>query len=120
MRVLDQTLANKKETHAIAVVSGECQGPDTLGRAYAIERGYRIELMEYDPSLGRNASTMRHQRMVEAADAIVAFWDGKSEGTAKLLKMMHNAGKSIRIVEVDCIYQCVNRFVAYNLEEEYA
>jgi hypothetical protein len=118
--VLDKVLASKKDTHAITVISGDCQGPDTLGRAYAIERGHRIEVMEYDPSLGRNASTMRHQRMVEAADGIIALWDGKSEGTRKLLNLMHAAGKPVRVVEVDCLNQCANRWVVYQPEEENA
>jgi hypothetical protein len=117
---IERVVSKKKETHSIVIVSGDCQGPDTLARAHALENGYRIELMEYDPSLGRNASASRHQRMADVADGILAFWDGKSEGTDKLLSLMYKMGKAIRVMEVDCVYQCGNRFIDYRPEESYA
>lgn len=117
--VLDKMLAQKKETHRIIIVSGAAQGPDTLGRAYALENGYRIEMYEPEwDAVGRSAGYRRNEEMGRVSDALLAFWDLKSQGTKHMIEWMHKAGKPVRIAEVDTIFQCVNRMVQYPLEEE--
>jgi hypothetical protein len=64
------------------IVSGGAKGADKLAEVYAKERGIETEiyLPEYD-RYGRGAPLKRNLKIVDAADLVVAFWDGKSRGT---------------------------------------
>ena len=43
-------------------------------------------------------AAIRNQQIVDSADRVVAFWDGKSRGTADTLRRAHAAGKPILII----------------------
>lgn len=117
--VLDKMLEEKKKTHRVIIVSGAAQGPDTLGRAYALEHGFPLEIYEADwDNVGRSAGYRRNEEMGRVSDALLAFWDLKSTGTKHMIEWMHKAGKPVRVAEVDTIFQCVNRMVPYPLQEE--
>jgi hypothetical protein len=47
---------------------------------------------------GKSAGYRRNKEMAEVADALVAFWDGKSKGTANMIDLMRKAGKPLKIV----------------------
>lgn len=118
-QLLDRLLTDKRATHRIIIVSGAAQGPDTLGRAYAIENGFPLEVYEADwDNVGRSAGYRRNEEMGRVSDALLAFWDLKSTGTRHMIDWMYKAGKSVRVAEVDTIFQCVNRMVPYPLQEE--
>ncbi len=71
----------------ILILSGGCRGTDQLGERFAKE--HRYPLSQYLPQwnlYGKAAGPIRNRRMVEECDAIVCFWDGKSKGTASLIR----------------------------------
>jgi hypothetical protein len=73
------------------VVSGQAPGVDTLGEQWAAERGIPVRPFpaNWYPAPGRldrAAGPKRNQRMAEYADALVAVWDGKSRGTADMIR----------------------------------
>lgn len=104
--VVDRLLENKARDHRIEVVSGAAQGPDTLGRAYALERGYRVSVLpaKWDEE-GKSAGMKRNERMAQYADAAIVFWNGASVGSKHMIKTMLNMGKPVRIVMVDTVNQ---------------
>ena len=64
------------------IVSGGAKGIDACAREYAQQHGLR--LTEYLPEYnryGRAAPLKRNITIIENADLILAFWDGKSRGT---------------------------------------
>lgn len=64
------------------IISGGAKGVDRSARDYAILHGLR--LTEYFPEYsryGRAAPLKRNIAIIESADLVVAFWDGKSKGT---------------------------------------
>ena len=69
------------------IVSGHARGADMLGEMYAKEYGLELELYpaEWD-KYGRSAGYIRNRQMAEVADALVAFWDGKSRGTKNMIE----------------------------------
>ncbi|AVK76475.1 GTP-binding domain [Pandoravirus neocaledonia] len=81
-----------------AIVSGGATGADRLAAVYARSRG--IPLVEFRPDYaacrtpqeGRVAPLLRNARIIEAADVVVAFWDGRSRGTADGLARARRAG----------------------------
>ena len=63
------------------IVSGGARGVDTCARNYALRHGLKLTefLPEYD-KYGRGAPLRRNIAIIEYADLVLAFWDGKSRG----------------------------------------
>ena len=75
-----------KITEQIEIVSGGADGADALGERYARERGYSIKVFPAEwEKYGRSAGPRRNKQMAEYADALLAYWDGKSRGTKNMI-----------------------------------
>ena len=64
------------------IISGGARGIDTLAAMYARKHG--MKLLEFRPdyaTFGRGATFVRNRLIVDMADVVVAFWNGKSRGT---------------------------------------
>lgn len=96
----DHYLSNKvKEGYNIVIVSGTARGADSLGERYAKERGYKISRHPADwNTYGRRAGYLRNAEMANVADALIAFWDGKSPGTKSMIKLAEDKGLMVRVV----------------------
>ena len=93
-RKLDAILSRQKD---VQIVCGEARGADSLGRRYAEEHGHAILSYPADWNRhGRSAGFRRNEQMAQVADALVAFWDGKSKGTCNMIELMKN--KPTRVV----------------------
>lgn len=91
-RVLDQ--------YSIAqIVSGGATGADTLGAEWSRERGLPepIIFLPDWAKHGRAAGPIRNQDIVNTADFVVAFWDGKSRGTLSALRYAKKVGKPAHV-----------------------
>lgn len=64
------------------IVSGGARGIDTCAKNYALQHDLKLTefLPEYD-KYGRGAPLRRNITIIEHADLVLAFWDGKSRGT---------------------------------------
>ena len=81
------------------IVSGCARGADLLGERYAEERGYAVVRYPADWGLyGRSAGPVRNRVMAANADALVAFWDGESRGTADMISVARAGGLGVRVV----------------------
>jgi hypothetical protein len=68
------------------ITSGSARGADLLAERYAQGKGVSFFICKPDyNNFGRSAPLVRNQQIVDAADQIVAFRDGKSRGTAHSL-----------------------------------
>ena len=47
---------------------------------------------------GRGAPIVRNKQIVDYADEVVAFWDGKSKGTLSVIKYCEKTGKRCRVL----------------------
>ena len=64
------------------IVSGGAKGIDSCAADYARTNG--LILTEFLPDYqkyGRGAPLIRNKQIVDYADLVIAFWDGKSKGT---------------------------------------
>lgn len=52
---------------------------------------------------GRGAGFKRNVRMAKYADALVAFWNGKSPGTKHMIQTAQNKKLEVRIKRYDLI-----------------
>lgn len=82
----------------IEIVSGNANGADKLGEQYARSRGYLLRLFPANWDLyGKRAGYLRNVQMAEYADALLAFWDGKSRGTNNMIEEAKKRGLKIGI-----------------------
>ena len=92
-------LLQRKAGEGITVISGTARGADSLGERFAQERQYGLILMPADwENEGRSAGYKRNVAMAEKADALIAFWDGKSRGTEHMIRIARERGLPVRIV----------------------
>ncbi len=98
---LDNYLSNAQD---VEIVCGGARGADALGAKYARERGYKIANFPADwDKYGNAAGHIRNQDMGWYADALVAFWDGKSAGTKNMIKFMTSLKKPMKTVMYDWV-----------------
>ncbi len=95
----DRLLSQKVATHQIVIISGAARGADTLGERYAHERGYAVEKYPADWNRdGKAAGFIRNAQMASVADALIAFWDGQSRGTAHMIDQTRQKSLPYRVV----------------------
>lgn len=70
-------------TDSYTIVSGGANGVDTNAEKFAKEHGFGVEVIEpdYDDWSNGHPALVRNTKIVEASDAIIAVWDGRSRGT---------------------------------------
>ena len=76
------------------VISGGATGIDTLAEQCANENNldFCANLPQYEVYGGKYAPIERDKDMVNAADKVVAFWDGQSKGTLFTIRYAKEMG----------------------------
>ncbi len=82
------------------IVSGGARGVDSVAveEARKLRMPYEIYPADWN-RYGRSAGFRRNQTIVDAADEVIAFWDGKSRGTQHTISLAKAAGKPVRVVQ---------------------
>ena len=80
------------------IVSGGAKGVDTSAREHAIAHGLKLTefLPEYE-KYGRSAPLKRNITIIEYADVVLAFWDGKSRGTKYVIDNCKKLGVPVKV-----------------------
>lgn len=93
------------ESRNIEIVSGGARGADSLGEAFAREQGFGLKVFRADwGKLGKIAGFVRNEQMAvyasqgEDIGALIAFWDGKSEGTGHMIDLAFRYGLKVHVV----------------------
>jgi len=93
----EHMLQNHKD---IEIVSGTCRGADLTGEDYANLKGYPIAKFPADwEKHNKAAGHIRNEQMANYADALIAFWDGKSRGTNNMIEQAKKKGLKVKIVK---------------------
>lgn len=80
------------------VLSGMAAGADTHGAAEARRHGFTVEEYPADwRKHGKAAGMIRNQQMADNADALIAVWDGKSRGTADMIRRAKAKGLRVHV-----------------------
>ena len=91
----DETLAGAED---VEIVSGGARGADALGERYARERGRRLKVFPADwKKWGAAAGPIRNGQMADYADALIAFWDGKSAGTRDMIRKAEDRDLRVQV-----------------------
>ena len=93
-------LAEELQRHMpFILVSGGARGADSLAERFANKHGLRKLIFEADwNKYGKSAGYRRNVTIVEHADLVIAFWDGKSKGTKHTIDIAEKKGVPSNIV----------------------
>ncbi len=83
------------------IISGGAPGTDALARKYAHQ--HNIKFLEFPPDYkkyGNEAKHIRDRLIVKHCDRVIAFWDGKCEGTKYTMDYARQQDKSVTIIKV--------------------
>ena len=98
VKLLEEKLDTFKN-RIIELISGGAQGADTIAEAWAIVNNIPVTLFKPDwKTYGKAAGIKRNKQIIESCDYCIAFWDGKSKGTASSLKFCKQFNKLFEIV----------------------
>ena len=80
------------------IISGGAKGVDTSAREYA--NANDIKLTEFLPEYKKyrkSAPLKRNLQIIEYADLVIAFWDGKSRGTKFVIETCKKLGVGVKV-----------------------
>ncbi len=83
------------------IISGGAKGVDLCAKLYAEQNN--IPLLEYLPEYDKyrkGAPLRRNDKIIEASDVVLAFWDGKSKGTKYVIDKCRKIGKEISVTVI--------------------
>lgn len=83
----------------VTVISGGAKGADAIGESLA--REFTTNLCIYPANWDRYGKSAGHRRnalMAKNADQLIAFWDGKSRGTAGMIEIATKIGIQVTII----------------------
>lgn len=82
-----------------SIITGSASGVDAAVTKAAREAGMPVQVMaaSFDELADAAKAAARNQRLVEACDALVAFWDGTSKGTRATVERALDAGKEVHV-----------------------
>lgn len=95
--VMKRILDSKQIT---GIVSGGAYGADKLSERYAAENNIpmKIHYANWD-KYGKAAGMIRNKYIIDDADVVVAFWDGKSKGTEDSIKYARKKQKELTVIK---------------------
>ena len=99
---MDRTIATMGEPR-VTIVSGGADGVDSSAEKFASKNNLDLEVKEpdYTDWGGEHPATRRNTKIVEESDAIVAVWDGCSNGTRDSIDKSLDRGVPIYVEVVE-------------------
>ena len=81
------------------VVTGGASGVDAAAGQAAREQALGLVKLppRFEEATDPTASGRRNQELVDSADIIVAFWDGRSEGTRRTVERALDSGREVHV-----------------------
>jgi predicted Rossmann fold nucleotide-binding protein DprA/Smf involved in DNA uptake len=96
MRVTEYVMALPK---GASIITGSASGVDAAATRAAREKGIPVQVVpaSFDELADPAKSAARNQRLVDACDVLVAFWDGASKGTRTTVERALDTGKEVHV-----------------------
>jgi hypothetical protein len=95
-------LRYKIATSRVEVVCGKANGADTLGEVWALDNGISVRYFPADwDKHGKKAGYLRNEEMAKYADALLAFWDGKSKGTKHMIDLAKKHKLKVKVIRYE-------------------
>ena len=85
--------------HGASIITGSASGVDAAATKTARAKDIPVQVIpaSFDELADPSKSAARNQRLIDACDVLVAFWDGKSTGTRKTVERALDSGKEVHV-----------------------
>ena len=82
-----------------SIITGSASGVDAAATKAARENGIAVQVMpaSFEEMADASKAAARNQRLVDACDVLVAFWDGSSKGTRATVERALDSGKEVHV-----------------------
>lgn len=82
-----------------SIITGSASGVDAAATKAAREKGIPVQVIpaSFEEMADATKSAARNQRLVDACDVLVAFWDGTSKGTRTTVERALDSGKEVHV-----------------------
>jgi predicted Rossmann fold nucleotide-binding protein DprA/Smf involved in DNA uptake len=82
-----------------SIITGSASGVDAAATKTARAKGIAVQVIpaSFDEMADPKKSAARNQRLVDACDVLVAFWDGESKGTRATVDRALDSGKEVHV-----------------------
>lgn len=82
-----------------SLITGSASGVDATATRVARERGLPVRVIAASFEEAGNAvrAADRNQRLIEACDVLVAFWDGASHGTRQTVERALDSAREVHV-----------------------
>lgn len=82
-----------------SIITGSASGVDAAATKAARAKGIAVQVIpaSFDELSDAGRSAARNQRLVDACDVLVAFWDGSSKGTRATVERALDSGKEVHV-----------------------
>ena len=82
-----------------SIITGSASGVDAAATKAARAKGIPVHVISasFDEVANVSRSAARNQRLVDACDVLVAFWDGTSKGTRATVERALDSGKEVHV-----------------------
>jgi len=82
-----------------SIITGSASGVDAAATKAARAKGIPVQVLpaSFDELADASKSVARNQRLVDACDVLVAFWDGASKGTRATVDRALDSGKEVHV-----------------------
>jgi len=84
------------------IVTGDAKGTDAMARLYAAQTNRNLYTYRADWRVhGLKAGPLRNQMIVDNADELIAFWDGRSKGTKNSISLASQKSIPVHVYFVE-------------------
>lgn len=82
-----------------SIITGSASGVDAAATRAARERGLAVQVLpaSFEELADPGKAAARNQRLVDACDVLVAFWDGSSKGTRATVDRALDSAKEVHV-----------------------
>lgn len=82
-----------------SIITGSASGVDAAATKAARAKGIPVQVLpaSFDELADVSKSAARNQKLVDACDVLVAFWDGASKGTRATIDRALGSGKEVHV-----------------------
>ena len=82
-----------------SIITGSASGVDAAATKAARAKGIAVQVIpaSFDEVADAAKSAARNQRLIDACDVLVAFWDGRSKGTRNTVDRALESGKEVHV-----------------------
>jgi predicted Rossmann fold nucleotide-binding protein DprA/Smf involved in DNA uptake len=85
--------------HGASIITGSASGVDAAATKAGRAKGIPVQVIpaSFDELADPSKSAARNQRLIDACDVLVAFWDGASKGTRNTVERALDSGKEVHV-----------------------